>query len=235
MARIRSPNYPQVELQDAVELARKIFDSEGQNFAPREVVAELLGYSSVNGASEKKVSAITAYGLLEKNAERELRVSNLAMKVLHPEDEQEEAEGLAEAALSPNLFQEITEKWPDTLPSDANLRSYLIRRGFNQNAVEQVIKVFRSAMALANVEIEVHDSPEGEGVVEAVSKPSSEGRAMQAQQVHHTANKPIVFDMETISGQYSFDNADDLASFIEKLERIRPLLPAKNPDDSDLI
>ena len=39
--------------------------------------------------------------------------------------------------------------------------------------------------------------------------------------------KPIVFDMETVSGQYSFDNADDLADFIDKLERLKALLPSK--------
>lgn len=237
MARIRSPNYPQIELQDAVSLVRQIFNSEGQNFAPREVVAELLGYSSVNGASEKKVSAITAYGLLDRNSDRELRVSDLAMRVLHPETEQEEAEALFEAAHTPNLFQEINEKWPDTPPSDANLRSYLIRRGFNQNAVDQVIKVYRSAMTLASVEVEGHDSPD-----DACDKPvkqvdtvqPSGGKAAQSPHIH-TPNKPIVFDMETISGQYSFDNADDLADFIEKLERIKPLLPAKKVGNDNLI
>lgn len=234
MARIRSPNYPQVELHDAVELTRKIFDSEGQNFAPRDVVAEILGYSSVNGASEKKVSAITAYGLLDRNADRELRVSDLAMRVLHPENDQEEAEALSEAAHAPNLFQEINEKWPDTLPGDANLRSYLIRRGFNQNAVEQVIKVFRSAMSLAKVETEAHDSPEDEGVPEASPDQPTGGKVMQPQPPTHGATKPIIFDMETISGQYSFDNADDLEKFIKKLEQIRPLLPPKKTEGSDL-
>jgi hypothetical protein len=228
MARIRSPNYPQVELQDAVDLVRTIFGKEGQNFTPREVVAELLGYSSVNGASEKKMSAITAYGLLDRNSERELRVSDLAMKILHPENEQEEIGALAEAALSPNLFQEIHEKWPDTLPSDASLRSYLIRRGFNQNAVDQVIAVFRNTMNLVNVENEVHDSPD-EGVgTDAGSERLKPEATMQAQPTQQNTNKPIVFDMETISGQYSFDNADDLAHFIEKLEKIRPLLPDKD-------
>lgn len=227
MARIRSPNYPQVELNEAITLVRKIFDKEGRNFAPREVVATLLGYSSVNGASEKKVSAIFAYGLLDRNAERELRVSDLAMKILHPENKQEEAQALSEAALSPNLFQEIKEKWPDALPSDESLRSYLIRRGFNQNAVGQVILVFRSAMGLVNVENGAHDSFDTEAESARPAQPERES-IMQTQPVYQAANKPIVFDMETISGQYSFDNADDLANFIEKLEKIRPLLPRKN-------
>ncbi len=235
MARIRSPNYPQVELQEAINLVRRIFDSEGQNFAPRGVIAELLGYSSVNGASDKKVSAITAYGLLDRNSERELRVSDLAMRVLHPEDEREQAEAHTDAALSPKLFQEINEKWPDTPPSDANLRSYLIRRGFNQNSVDQVITVYRSAMSLVSVENEVHDSVEEETLVTASPKRSNEEKVMPQHHIQQVDNKPIVFDMETISGQYSFDNADDLGKFIKKLEKIRPLLPSKENDGSDLV
>lgn len=232
MARIRSPNYPQIELPDAVGLVRKIFDSEGQNYAPREVVAELLGYSSVNGASEKKVSAITAYGLLDRNSDRELRVSDLAMRLLHPEDEIEEAEALAEAATAPNLFQEINEKWPETPPSDANLRSYLIRRGFNQNAVDQVIRVYRSAIDLVKVESGAHDSSDDAEVhVPAKTSNQTDGDKRMEQQVVQPRGKPIIFDMETISGQYSFDNADDLAVFIEKLEQIKPLLPAKGTDE----
>lgn len=228
MARIRSPNYPQVELHEAIRLARKIFDEEGQNAAPRDVIAELLGYSSINGASDKKVSAITAYGLLEKAQDRELRISDLAMRILHPEDDKEESEALAEAALSPNLFQEINERWPDNPPSDANLRSYLVRRGFNQNAVDQVIAVFRSAMSLVNEGGDVHDSIETEAEVAEDTPRQKPGDSMTVQPVHEIVGKPIVFDMETISGQYSFDNADDLADFIGKLEKIRQLLPNKN-------
>ncbi|MEB8389239.1 hypothetical protein OO012_18590 [Rhodobacteraceae bacterium KMM 6894] len=41
------------------------------------------------------------------------------------------------------------------------------------------------------------------------------------------STKPIVFDMETVSGSYSYDNANDLADFISKLEKIRELLPNK--------
>lgn len=40
-------------------------------------------------------------------------------------------------------------------------------------------------------------------------------------------DKPIVFDMETVSGRYSFSNAKDLSDFIAKLEKIKDLLPSK--------
>lgn len=236
MARIRSPNYPQVELGQAIDLVGKIFKEEAQNFAPREVVAELLGYSSVSGASEKKVSAITAYGLLERNAERELRVSDLAVSILHPEDEAEKERALEEAALSPNLFQEIGEKWPDAPPSDSNLKSYLIRRGFNQNSVDQVVSVYRDTMAMISqngvddVAVDDHaesnEAVEGHNLIAEAVIPQTANPAKPT--LHWTVDKPIIFDMETVSGNYCFDNAEDLQDFINKLSKIKDLLPEKH-------
>ena len=232
MSRIRSPNYPQVAILDAVEDARTLHQKEGQNFMPRDVVAKLLGYSSVNGASEKKTSALNAYGLIDRSTDREIRVSDLAVKILFPHDAQEKGAALAEAALSPNLFQEIREKWPTNNPSDENLKSYLVRRGFNQNAVEQVISVFRAAMDVADAAQSVPESPPDQQT--SGEKPPMQQNVPQGQATTKilpplpALTKPIMFDMETISGQYSFDNSDDLADFIEKLERIKPLLPPKN-------
>jgi hypothetical protein len=231
MSRIRSPNYPQIPILDAIEDARTLHQKEGQNFMPRDVAAKLLGYSSVNGASEKKTSALNAYGLIERNSDREIKVSALAVRILFPHDAHERNEALAEAAMSPNLFREIREKWPTMNPSDENLKSYLVRRGFNQNAVDQVISVFRAAMEVADgTPMVAESSPDEEPPTE---KPAMQTIAQQGQSPARTPppgvmQKPIVFDTETISGQYSFDNADDLADFIEKLERIKPLLPPKN-------
>ncbi len=229
MTRIRSPNYPQIELSEAIALVAQIHKKEGTNYATREVIAELLGYSSVNGASEKKISAITAYGLLDRNSERELRVSEVAMRILHPESEREKSQALTEAATSPNLFREINEKWPDTPPSDASLRSYLIRNGFNQNSVDQVVSIYRASSALGN-SANRGDNPDeldSNAIDTEEDKESVRVPTAPAQSPTQRPTKPIVFDMETISGTYSFDNSDDLADFIHKLAKIMPLLPKK--------
>ena len=228
MARIRSPNYPQIDLGDAINLVAEIHKREGTNFASREVIAEHLGYSSVNGASEKKTSAITAYGLLERNSDRDLRVSDLAMRILHPEDDREKEEALAEAAGSPNLFREIRDKWPDTPPSDASLRSYLVRTGFNQNSVDQVVAIYRATCALADPKkirqtaVSVQEERGG------LEKESAMPDVQVSPPPQAKIAKPIVFDMETVSGSYSFDNIQDLEEFIEKLQKIKALLPSKH-------
>ena len=226
MASIRSPNYPGLPIGEAVELARKVHAKEGRNYASREVVAQLLGYSKVNGASEKKTSALNAYGLLERNKNRELRVSELAMRAMFALDETEKIGALAEAAMSPSLFQEIRAKWPDSPPSDESLRACLIRRGFNQNSVGNVIEVFRDALRVVEASEPVSDS-QPEEAEESQEAPS----AMTPHRPDpHTPppGEPVLFNMKKVWGQYSFDNAEDLAGFIDQLERLKPLLPNKH-------
>ncbi len=230
MAVNRSPNYPPIKLGEAIELIRAVQKKEPKAYASKEVVARHLGYTSVNGASLKKLSALNAFGLLEANDARELRVSDIAKRILFPADNTEKREALAEAAMSPNIFRQLHSKWPEGPPSDETIKSYLVRQGFNENSVGHVVAVYRDALSLAEPE-----SP----VAESDNEPDlalKEADMQSAPHLNPPASPPrgaipaksIMFDMETISGQYSFDNADDLGDFISKLEKIKPLLPSKN-------
>lgn len=230
MAVNRSPNYPPIKLGEAIELIRAVQKKEPKAYAAKEVVAHHLGYSSVNGASLKKLSALNAYGLLEANEARELRVSDIAKRILFPTDEAERREALAEAAMSPSIFRQLHAKWPEGPPSDETIKSYLVRQGFNENSVGHVVAVYRDALRLAEPETpmaEADDEPDS-APKEAAMQTTQRPQATAATPHASIPAKAIMFDMETISGQYSFDNADDLGDFIEKLQRIKPLLPSKS-------
>ena len=234
MTRIRSPNYPQIPLGTAIDCARKIHSEEAQHCAPREVVAKLMGYSGLNGAAVKKIGALTAYGLLERGKDKELKVSDLAMSILFSTTENEKLDAQQQAAFNPPLFKDIKEKWKNDAFSDENLKVFLIRNGFNLNAVGQVIDCYRSTIELIsakNIEID----PPGEGpsiIVEEIKSQENDEliRRQPPSSSKHVLEhgKPIIFDMETVSGQYSFDNADDLTDFIDKLGKIKSLMPSKN-------
>jgi hypothetical protein len=148
MSRLRSPNYPQISLAEAVRRIEVIRSKEGRNAASREVLAKLLGFGGLNGASMGVLSAISKYGLLEDAGNKELKVSDLADAILFPHQADERARSIADAASKPALFAEINEKWPDHPPSDESLRSYLIRRGFSQVALDNVIACYRETMEL---------------------------------------------------------------------------------------
>jgi hypothetical protein len=150
MARVRSPNYPQLSLPAAVDRVARIFAKEHRHPAPRDVVAQHLGYKGLNGASAGAISALLKYGLLEQEGES-VHVTDRAISILHPSSSQEKLSALQEAARSPALFNELLEQFNGRLPSDENLRSFLIRRGYSQNALTAVIEVLRETMATADM------------------------------------------------------------------------------------
>ena len=157
MARKRSPNYPAISLPEAITRVQQIHEAEHQNPAEREVMAQHLGYSGLNGQSLKLLSALTKYGLLEKAGDGELRVSDRAIDILFPEGDQRQL-AIEAAAHGPALFADLREKWPNRPPSDEALRAYLIRRQFAHAAIDDVTQTFRETFDLVTRESGEYDS-----------------------------------------------------------------------------
>lgn len=160
MARVRSPNFPVISLPEAVERIERIYLKEQAVPAERETLAQHLGYSGMNGASLKVISALGKYGLLEEVGEKQFRVSHLAMAIMHPADEQEKHDALREAASGPVLFQKLNAQFEGRRPSDTNLRSWLLRNGFAASAVDSVISAYSETMDLVGGVEDVYKAPE---------------------------------------------------------------------------
>lgn len=160
MARVRSPNFPVISLPAAVERIEKIYAKEQTIPAARETIAEHLGYSGMNGASLKIVSALLKYGLLEETKDKQLRVSPLAMAIMHPANDQEKADALKQAGEGPVLFQRLNAQFEGRRPSDTNLRSWLLRNDFSTSAVDSVITAYSETMDLVGGIEDVYKAPE---------------------------------------------------------------------------
>ena len=145
MTRIRSPNYPQISLPAAIERVAMVFSKEHQHPAPKEVIVKDMGYNGIHGNSLGALSALSKYGLLERSGQ-DYRVSERAIAIIHPLDDNSKAAALREAAQAPALFAEIFEHFKGQLPSDENLRAYLIRKGFAESALTPVIDSLRETM-----------------------------------------------------------------------------------------
>ena len=161
MSRVRSPNYPALSLPEALNATAKVFERENRHQAAKDVVVIAMGYGGVNGASLGSLSALLKYGLLERFGEN-YRVSDRAMAILHFETPQERADAIRRAAHEPALFAEMLKDFPGSIPSDDNLRSYLVRRGFNPTALGGVIKAFRETMDFVTRETGACESPNDE-------------------------------------------------------------------------
>lgn len=163
MARTKSPRYPNYQLSEAIINVQKIFEADRTTPIPREVIAKHLGYSGISGASDAKIATITQYGLLERTGKAESRVSQLAVDILLPENESQKQEAINRAALKPTLFADIWDNFDARVPSDEALRTYLLRRGFNDRAIDPIMKSFAPTIAMMKQQ---EDSESGGAEVE---------------------------------------------------------------------
>jgi hypothetical protein len=143
MGRNRSPSYPQIGLRDAVQRVKSVYDRDYQNVLTREVAAERLGYSGLNGKSLAVLAALGRYGLIEGRGD-EVRVTDLAARILaYPVASPERGDALAEAARKPALFGRIDERFAEGAASDAAIRGWLVTQGFIPPAAEATVRSYR--------------------------------------------------------------------------------------------
>ncbi|VTZ28135.1 conserved hypothetical protein [Methylocella tundrae] len=142
MSRARSPSYPNTPLREAIVLIDKIFAADRRNPIDRAVAAKHLGYSGISGASDMTLAALMHYGLLERAGKGETRVTQLAVDIIHPHNEDDRRNALRRAAFSPTLFRALRERFPDGKFSSEALKSYLMREGFVESAVNPAARAY---------------------------------------------------------------------------------------------
>lgn len=158
----RSPNYPSMTLEEAIAKTQAVYEQEHKNAAPREVVAAALGYNGLNGASLSRIATLASYGLLEKAGSGSLKVSADAVSVLvldegHPTREA----ALQRLAFTPKLFAELRQKFGAQLPSNINLKHFLIQeKDFLPKAADEVIRIYRENLELVTEVGEDYDGGE---------------------------------------------------------------------------
>ncbi|WP_292533754.1 hypothetical protein [Methylocystis sp.] len=140
---IRSPSWPGMSLCDAVDAVRKIEGQYRASIIARENAAKLLGYAPGSGGANKALAALASYGLLERAGKGEARVSERARAILHAANDEERRQNLLSAAMEPDLFREIREKFAGVpIPPEDGVVTYLNRQGFNPTAVRPAAKAF---------------------------------------------------------------------------------------------
>jgi hypothetical protein len=152
MARVRSPRYPSMSLEDAVEHGRTIFEKDRRHPIAREVAAGHIGYKSLNGAADSALSTLMQYGVLEKVAKGEVRVSQLVVDILFPDNPEQRAEAIRIVASNPPLFKALDDRFPEAIPSNETLRSYLTRENFNTRAIGPIVTAYTKTRAFVERE-----------------------------------------------------------------------------------
>ncbi|WP_299649368.1 hypothetical protein [uncultured Tateyamaria sp.] len=144
---IRSPAYPSMSLEDAVGAVEKIEAQYRGSPVDREDGAKLLGYSGATGPANKALAALASYGLVERAGKGMMRVTSRARSIIHPDNDADRNEELAQAALEPKLFKELRDRFEDiAVPPMDGVVTYLNREGFNPTAVGPAAKAFINTM-----------------------------------------------------------------------------------------
>jgi hypothetical protein len=175
MAKARSPEYPAISLGEAVEKVSAAYAKDYQNKVQRVVLAEHMGYKTLNGKSLGVLSAVGKYGLLEGRGD-ETRVSDLAVTIIaHPPGSAERVAALREAAGKPELFAELDQRFQGGRVSDPAIRAWMLQQKFIPQAADTALRSYRETKQFVESEAGGYTGPEiptltaGDGMQSAVT------------------------------------------------------------------
>lgn len=148
--RKRYVRYPAIALPKAVEYARTLHAKESLSPVPTEMINSHFGLSAKNSKGRLICAALVQYGLAEYPKRGQLAVTRAASTIISfPKDSRE---ALQEAALKPELFREIRNRFGDTMPSEGNLaRSLHQDFGFRERASRIVARNYRETLSFAGL------------------------------------------------------------------------------------
>ena len=137
----RSPRFPSVDLGTALDMATRFFKKESRASVPTDVASKAIGYKSASGAAKTSLATLKYYGLLDSDRQG-YRVSELAMRAIHPSAPAERQAALHQASRNPRIFSHLFDKYDGA--SDDALKSYLIRsEGFSDVGLAKALDSFR--------------------------------------------------------------------------------------------
>lgn len=218
MGRSRSPSYPQIGLREAVQRVKSVYDRDYRNVLTREVAAERLGYSGLNGKSLAVLAALGRFGLVEGRGD-EVRVTDLAARILaYPAASPERSEAVAEAAAKPALFGRLDERFAEGASSDAAIRAWLVTQGFIPPAAEATVRSYREtkqflAEQLVRQPVSMPSTTERHSLSEVVSlvEPSARPEGVR-RAVFGLAEGEVVITAPVF---LSAESVDDLKDYLE--------------------
>jgi len=150
-ARHRSPNYPSIGLEKALERAQVIKSQAGRAAISVVTAYKLWGYKK--GAGDQTVAALKSFGLIDVSGakdKRQIRLTDSGLRILG--NAPDKAHLLAIAALSPEIHQQIWDHYDGELPADWIIRDYLVwDLKFNETFVDNFIAQFRATADYAGL------------------------------------------------------------------------------------
>jgi hypothetical protein len=239
----RNPNFPFINLENALERATQFYREEKRGSAPFTAAAKHWGYSPTSSGAAQTVAALKNYGLLtdeNSGAQRKVRLSELALRILL--DSRPDSPDLGrlkrQAALLPPIASEIYEKWPDGLPSDHTLHHYLMfEKNFTQEASYKVGRIIKEneVFTICNLSdsLSSYNREEEDSKMQQTIQSQGDAVGGGAQGLKGAARTERIIDPEGMdivlqfSGEPTSDSYEFLRDYIDlRLKRIKGKSPS---------
>lgn len=153
--RDRSPPFPFIPLGKAIERAKQ-FEAAYKK-APGRIanVLPIWDYTPKSSGGFQTIGALKAYGLIDdegSGADRKIKLTDLAMRILKDERPGKRDEAIKEAALKPRAIADHWKLWGATRPPDAECRSELtLERGYTEDAASRLLRVYDDTVKYAKL------------------------------------------------------------------------------------
>lgn len=145
-SRVRSPSFPFIPLERALERASAMLERHKTFAAPRNALAQTWGQKDTSSSFLQTVSALKAFGLIEgegTGGSQRFVLTDLAQRILLDTREERRDAAVMESATKPPLLKEFQERWSGGRPSDEHCISELqLDHRFNRNTAANFLKVF---------------------------------------------------------------------------------------------
>ncbi len=153
-AKQKSPHYPTMNLESAIEKARELVDSLGRGPLSREAAMSGMGLSAKSSTGQRTLAALLAFGLWEKAGKGAVRLSERGRRIIAAlPDRSMVAQEIGEAALHPRIHRRVLAQWPEGLPAeDDRMLGFLrVEWDFNPDAAAPFIREVRETFSFAKV------------------------------------------------------------------------------------
>ncbi len=151
-AKRRSPNYPSIDLNKAVERTKLLYRAYEQGEFNQVDAAKAWGYKSDNGLSRSAFGALRQYGLVAQKKGSNGRLTARGLTIaLREATSAEYRQALRDAALEPPLFKEVFSEGKATAATDALLQHLVMTKGFTRDGASRFIEVLNATRSLADV------------------------------------------------------------------------------------
>lgn len=155
----RSPAYPYVALEKAVEKTEKIASAGvGKAPYPPETFYKLWGSGAQSSGSRQTMAALNHFGLVQyvgRGKERKVMLSDLARRIVMDKIPNSPArvKALQEAALKPPIHSDLWKKYGHILPDDIVLATYLTMEcDYNSDAAASLIGEYRDTLRYSGLD-----------------------------------------------------------------------------------